>query len=604
MPHNLRKLKLYEDEVPLFTRFQIESQIESAFAHTVQSALRRKHRDRSHRGAGFDRHQLGARHQGRRYRGNRAGHQPRGRRRDRPPDAGSATWAACWSSISSTWDRRRNQREVENRLRDAVKADRARVQIGRISRFGLLEMSRQRLRPSLGESAHQVCPRCNGIGKVRSVESLALAILRLIGEETRKDRTAKVVAQLPMDVATYLLNEKRDWISRIEERESVGVMLIANPDLETPNYSIRRVRDDQTVLPENTGSSYQLRDVAEDEALQSATAPRPKTEIPAVTVVAPAAPPPPPPPPAEPAKVEPAKPGLFVRLWRALFGRGEEVAEPAKPAPRRSRSPQQRTGGSRQRSESQSRGNRDRPGNKPRSRGRGQPRNRKRRSDEAPGEAAEKSQTSNNRSSQGDQAAAKQASGQPSEQSKPAQPAREGGQKPRRRRRRRGGGGGENRNNGSNKQAGENQQAASKETADAPQQDNKQGAAPAVSEPKPSSGGNPVKADTAGSPHEATQPNAVNKPRVKTESAPKPAPSSQESAATQQVTAPAKPAPAAKPAATEAAPTKPVSQPQGNDRLLPFEKAMQSSGSADKGKNFKVWSSESGSDSTSDRDKS
>ena len=108
----------------------------------------------------------------------------------------------------------KNQRAVEDRLRDAVKQDRARVQIGRISRFGLLEMSRQRLRPSLGETTHIVCPRCNGIGSIRGVESLSLAILRLIGEEARKDRTAKVIAQVPVDVATYLINEKRDWLHR------------------------------------------------------------------------------------------------------------------------------------------------------------------------------------------------------------------------------------------------------------------------------------------------------------------------------------------------------------------------------------------------------
>ncbi len=110
----------------------------------------------------------------------------------------------------------KNQRAVEDRLRDAVKQDRARIQIGRISRFGLLELSRQRLRPSISESTNITCPRCNGMGVIRSVESLALAILRLIGEEARKDRTAKVIAQLPVDVATYLMNEKREWLHSIE----------------------------------------------------------------------------------------------------------------------------------------------------------------------------------------------------------------------------------------------------------------------------------------------------------------------------------------------------------------------------------------------------
>ena len=128
----------------------------------------------------------------------------------------------------------RNQREVENRLRDAVKHDRARIQIGRISRFGLLELSRQRLRPSLDESTQSVCPRCNGAGNVRSVESLALAVLRLVGEEARKERTAKVIAQLPMDVANYVLNEKRDWVQSVQEANGAQIVLIGNPDLETP----------------------------------------------------------------------------------------------------------------------------------------------------------------------------------------------------------------------------------------------------------------------------------------------------------------------------------------------------------------------------------
>ncbi len=141
----------------------------------------------------------------------------------------------------------RNQREVENRLRDAVQHDRARIQIGRISRFGLLEMSRQRLRPSLEESTQSVCPRCSGAGNIRSVESLALAVLRLVGEEARKERTAKVIAQVPLDVANYLLNEKRDWVQSVQDANGVQIVLIGNPDLETPNYSLApsaRRRDD------------------------------------------------------------------------------------------------------------------------------------------------------------------------------------------------------------------------------------------------------------------------------------------------------------------------------------------------------------------------
>lgn len=141
----------------------------------------------------------------------------------------------------------RHQREVENRLKDAVKQDRARVQIGRISRFGLLEMSRQRLRPSLGESAGHVCPRCHGRGTIRSIESSALSILRLIEEEAIKDNTSQIHAQVPVSVATYLMNEKREGVRRIEQRNGIRVFIIPNEHLETPNYEVTRVRIDEEI---------------------------------------------------------------------------------------------------------------------------------------------------------------------------------------------------------------------------------------------------------------------------------------------------------------------------------------------------------------------
>src|SRR5262249_44242102 len=150
----------------------------------------------------------------------------------------------------------KNQREVEDRLREAVKMDRARIQIGRLSRFGVLEMSRQRLRPSLGESSHIFCPRCFGIGSIRSIESMTLSILRLIGEELRKDRTARVVAQVPVEVATYLFNEKREWLRTLEDKSEVELIIVPNENIQTPEYSIRRVRDDEVELPENKQLSY------------------------------------------------------------------------------------------------------------------------------------------------------------------------------------------------------------------------------------------------------------------------------------------------------------------------------------------------------------
>ena len=223
MPGNLRKLKFYDDHVPLFTRYQIESQIESAYSHKVNlpsgGSIVIDHTEalvsidinsaRSTRGTDIETTALNTNLEA----ADEIARQMRLR------DVGGLIVIDFIDMESQ-----KNQRAVEDRLRDAVKQDRARIQIGRISRFGLLELSRQRLRPSISESTNITCPRCNGMGVIRSVESLALAILRLIGEEARKDRTAKVIAQLPVDVATYLMNEKREWLHSIEQRSEVGVI--------------------------------------------------------------------------------------------------------------------------------------------------------------------------------------------------------------------------------------------------------------------------------------------------------------------------------------------------------------------------------------------
>ena len=323
MPHNLRKLKYYDDAVPLFTRYQIESQIESAFAHSVilpsGGSLVIDHTEalvsvdinsaRATKGEDIESTALNTNLEA----ADEVARQLRLR------DLGGLV-VIDFIDMGP----QKNQREVENRLREAVRMDRARVQIGKISRFGLLEMSRQRLRPSLGESSHQICPRCNGTGNIRGVESLALAILRLVGEEARKERTSKVIAQLPVDVATYLLNEKREWVQNVEGRNEVQLLLVANPDLETPNYSIRRVRDDQTLLPENTGVSYELAALEGEEEVPTWQAEKKPVEKPAVTAIVPAAPAP------APQRTEdtgPAGPGLFIRLWRYLFATGVEGQE-------------------------------------------------------------------------------------------------------------------------------------------------------------------------------------------------------------------------------------------------------------------------------------
>ncbi len=348
LPQSLRKLKLYDDPVPLFTRFQIESQIESAFNHKVSlpsggsividrtEALTAIdiNSARSTKGEDIEETALNTNLEA----ADEIGRQLRIR------DLGGLV-VVDFIDMGP----QRNQREVENRLRDAVKHDRARIQIGRISRFGLLELSRQRLRPSLEESTQSVCPRCNGAGNVRSVESLALAVLRLVGEEARKERTAKVIAQLPMDVANYVLNEKRDWVQSVQEANGAQIVLIGNPDLETPNYSLRRVRDDETGLPENAGTSYKLLTPKPDPSVAFEEVRRPpKAEEAAVTNVLPSTPAPtpptPPPPPVREAAPAPAEPPRAPRasLFSRLFGwlaAPPQAPEPAAAPPRSEPSP-------------------------------------------------------------------------------------------------------------------------------------------------------------------------------------------------------------------------------------------------------------------------
>jgi ribonuclease E len=352
LPHNLRKLKLYDDPtVPLFTRYQIESQIESAFSHKVSlpsggsividrtEALTAIdiNSARSTKGEDIEETALNTNLEA----ADEIGRQLRIR------DLGGLV-VVDFIDMGP----QRNQREVENRLRDAVKHDRARIQIGRISRFGLLELSRQRLRPSLEESTQSVCPRCNGAGNIRSVESLALAVLRLVGEEARKERTAKVIAQLPLDVANYVLNEKRDWVQSVQEANGVQIVLIGNPDLETPNYSLRRVRDDETTLPENSGTSYKLVTPKPDPSLPfEEVRKQQKAEEAAISNLLPSTPVPTPPPAPEPPprapETAPAAAAANVSLWSRLFGWLSSAPPPAAqaptPAPRTEEAPRRST---------------------------------------------------------------------------------------------------------------------------------------------------------------------------------------------------------------------------------------------------------------------
>jgi ribonuclease E len=256
-PEAQKRLKRYTDDIPLFTRFQIESQIESAYGHKVElpsggsividytEALVSVdiNSARATRGSDIETTATNTNLEA----ADEVARQLRIR------DIGGLI-VIDFIDMESP----KNQRDVEDRLRDAVKMDRARIQIGRLSRFGLLEMSRQRLRPSLGESSHLVCPRCTGIGSIRSVESMTLAILRLIGEEARKDKTAQIIAQVPVEVATYLMNEKREWMRTLEDKSAVDLMIVPNPHIQTPEYSIKRVRSDELELPENKVLSYKM----------------------------------------------------------------------------------------------------------------------------------------------------------------------------------------------------------------------------------------------------------------------------------------------------------------------------------------------------------
>ena len=315
-PEAQRQIKLYADDVPLFTRFQIESQIESAYSHTVTLPSGGSividytealvsidiNSARATRGADIETTA---------YNTNLEAAEEIARQL-RIRDLGGLI-VIDFIDMES----KKNQQGVEDRLRETVRSDRARIQLGRISRFGLMEMSRQRLRPSLGESTHLACPRCSGMGTIRSVESMALAVLRLIGEEVRKERTTRVVAQLPVDVATFLINEKREWLHQLESQREANIVLVPDSNMQTPNYSIRRVRDDELGLPENAVTSYQMAGQAPAELdFKSATEQRAAAAPAAVQQIAPAAPAPAPAPAARP----PAGPGLWTRFLRWLRG--------------------------------------------------------------------------------------------------------------------------------------------------------------------------------------------------------------------------------------------------------------------------------------------
>jgi ribonuclease E len=257
MPQEQNKLKLYRDSIPLFSRYQIESQIESAHDRTVRlpsgGSIVIDHGEaltaidinsaKATSGGGIEETALQTNLEA----AEEIARQLRLR------DLGGLI-VIDFIDMNSA----KNQREVEKALQDASSFDRARIQLGRLSRFGLLEMSRQRLRPSLGEHTQIPCPRCSGRGQIRSVESMALSVLRLIEEECMKDRTGRIIVQLPVDVGTYLLNEKRATIGELEARFMVMVTLVPNETLQSPHFEITRVRQDHLGVDNNSALSYRI----------------------------------------------------------------------------------------------------------------------------------------------------------------------------------------------------------------------------------------------------------------------------------------------------------------------------------------------------------
>ncbi len=313
MPHYKNRIKLYSDDVPLFSRYQIESQIETAFQHLVKLPSGGSividptealvaidiNSARATGGADIEETALNTNIEA----AEEIARQLRLR------DVGGLI-VIDFIDMSST----RNQRAVESKLREVLEADRARIRLGRISHFGLFEMSRQRLSPSLQETTTDVCPRCSGQGRIQDVQSLALTILRVMEEEALKERSRIVRAMVPLNVATYLLNEKRRDVAEIEKRTQIHLVVVPNANLETPNYDIQRIRDDSAEA-EAEVLSYELADtVGETEQRDRDNERRRNSRPVQAPAIKPAA--------SAPPRTAPSAPSLLKRLLAALFGQG------------------------------------------------------------------------------------------------------------------------------------------------------------------------------------------------------------------------------------------------------------------------------------------
>ncbi|HLF31988.1 MAG TPA: Rne/Rng family ribonuclease, partial [Xanthomonadales bacterium] len=357
MPQNVRKLKHYTDDVPLFSRYQIESQIESAFSRTVHlpsgGSLVIDHTEamlsidinsaRATKGSDIE---------DTAYKTNLEAADEIARQL-RLRDLGGLIVIDFIDMMD-----RKHQRDVEERLKTALQIDKARVQTGRISRFGLLEMSRQRLRPSLGESSQETCPRCDGHGTIRSVESLALSILRLLEEEAMKEHTAQVIVQAPTQVANFLLNEKRKNLNGIEARHGVPILILSNEHLQRPKFEIERLRSADMSDEPSYAHVHEPEEAATFAEQEKAARPAAGPAVSAITPSRPA-------PQREQPQAIPVKPvrGRLGQFFSRLFASSEVKAEaPAAERPASRPDEKDRVAGSQPRTTSQTQGRQARPG--------------------------------------------------------------------------------------------------------------------------------------------------------------------------------------------------------------------------------------------------
>ena len=386
MPDFTNKVKFYQEQIPLFNRYQIENQIETAFRREVSLPSGGSividiteamvsidiNSARATRGGDIEETAFNT---------NKEAAEEVARQL-RLRDVGGLIVIDFIDMLNA-----RHQKEVENTIREALKIDRARVQVGRISRFGLLEMSRQRLRPSLEETMSKICPRCKGQGTIRGTRSLALSILRLIEEEAQKEFSKEIRAIVPVSVATFLLNEKRSEIADIESRNKINIVVLPNTQMETPHFEVVRIRaqdDDDSDGEFSYKLAHELSSKEPEQDLERSSAPLPISE-PAVKTLVPSTPAPIMPekaaPAAAPAAVKSEKTGLLKRIWGSIFGSDSSADEKKIEEEKKARS----SGNSRRGGQSQDsrirQGNR-RPNNRNRNRNRNDSRGEKTRDGE------------------------------------------------------------------------------------------------------------------------------------------------------------------------------------------------------------------------------